>query len=178
MSGAQTLVRKREYARMKGRNPNAVSQWIEDGRLTPEAIVHGKVWVEKADEDLARNLAPGQQAYNPAPIVPLNETQSNFNRRAKTIADKAEQDAIAAARKNAVEAGQWINAEEAAKAWQQELQNIITETETFLLTTVAKDIANDFNLDWKLVSLKIRACFREHRTRLATIAERELSEAS
>ena len=83
-----------------------------------------------------------------------------------------QQDAIAAARKNAIEAGKWIEAEEAAKVWAEELQRVIIETETFVVTTMSRDIADAYGLDWKELSLRMRGLFRSHRTLYSPISPR------
>ena len=123
-----------------------------------------RVCVERANRDLAKSLDPSQQAAQPRPIDnglwPPASRGNDFARRATAIADRAEQDAIAAARRNAVENGKWLDAEEAARVWQGELARVIAETETFLLTTLARELADKYGLDWKAVSLDIRKLFR------------------
>ena len=79
------------------------------------------------------------------------------------MADRAEQDAIAATRKNAIEDCKWLDAKEAAKIWQRELARAIAETETFLFTTLAKELADKYNLDFEALSLDIRNLLRAHR---------------
>jgi hypothetical protein len=73
----RTIVTKGDFAKMKGRVPAAVSNWIADGKITAAALVgtgkFAKIWVEQAERDLAINLDPAQQAAQPHPI---NQTSS------------------------------------------------------------------------------------------------------
>jgi ribosomal protein S27AE len=72
-----TLIRKIDYAQLKNRSPAAVSNWIRDGALSPPAIVgHGqraKIWLERADADLARNLGTRPPAVPYKPIERTNK---------------------------------------------------------------------------------------------------------
>jgi hypothetical protein len=69
------IVTKAEYDALKMRPRGATSRWIRTGRISPEAIVplrHRKgsgIWVERADDDLAKNLDPGQQRAQDFPIA-------------------------------------------------------------------------------------------------------------
>jgi hypothetical protein len=162
----QSLVTKSEFARLKSRTPTTVHRWVRGGKISPEAVVNDRIWVERANRDLAANLCPSQQAAQARPIAPevYPASRSNdFARRAKAIADRAEQDAIAAARRNAIENGKWLDAAEAAKVWQRELGRVIAETEAFLFTTLARELADKYSLDWHVLSLDIRNLLRAHR---------------
>jgi hypothetical protein len=80
--------------------------------------------MEQADRDLAARLplvGANAQVHQKRPVVVggtnLDGRTKDMTRRARAEADKAEQEAIAARRKNDVEEGRWIDAEEAARAW-------------------------------------------------------------
>jgi hypothetical protein len=67
----KTLISKSEYAK-PGRGPSAVSNWLAEAKISLSAIEgtgrFAKIWVEKADADLARNLDPIRQAVQEVPI--------------------------------------------------------------------------------------------------------------
>ena len=188
----KTVVTKGRFAEMKGRTPAAVSNWIKRGRITATALVgegnNARIWVEQAERDLALALDPAQQAAHPVPqaVITSDGAQApapgddDLARRRKADADRAEQDAEAARRRNAVESGRWIEQEAAAKQWGAELAKIVTDTETFLTTTLARDIAERTGQDWKTLSAMIRDLYRKHRTTVATDARgrREAIEAA
>ena len=64
----QTLVSKAQFARMKGRTPTTVHRWVTRGKISPAALIAGKIWVEQADRDLLMTLDPAQQAAQARPI--------------------------------------------------------------------------------------------------------------
>lgn len=195
----KTVITKAEYAALKQRGPSAVSNWIAEGRISKEALVgegnRARIWVERADADLARNLDPGQQASQAVPVSPalvpvpiedgsnvveLRSATANraaaddedVRRRRKADADKAEHDAEAARRRLAVDEGRWIDAAEAQREWGRALAKIVADTETFLTNTLARSIAEVHGLDWKALSVEIRNLYRQHRTEVAEGAER------
>lgn len=207
----KTVVTKGEYARLKGRQPSAVSNWIADGKISAAALVgdgnRARVWVEQADADLARNLDPAQQASQTVPIapslapgyatsgpapppqMPMMEVgldirsspranlaaadDEDIRRRRKADADKAEHDAEAARRRNAVDEGRWMETAEAQRAWARELAKVISDVETFLASTLARELAQKHGLDWKELSVEVRRLFRAHRTDAANGAAEE-----
>lgn len=203
----KTVVTKGEYARLKGRQPSAVSNWIADGRISAAALIgegnRARIWVEQADADLARNLDPAQQAAQAVPIAPRladapqpAPEQSNVfelrpsaravqaamddedvRRRRRADADKAEHDAEAARRRNAVDEGRWMDTAAAQREWARELARIISDIETFLASTLARDLAEKHGLDWKELSVELRRAFRSHRSVAADGAGREREEA-
>lgn len=69
----KTVVTKGQYARLKNRAPSAVSNWIAEGKISRDALIgegrNARVWVEKADADLAVSLDPAQQAAQELPII-------------------------------------------------------------------------------------------------------------
>lgn len=198
----QTVITKGEYAARKGRKPSAVSNWIRDSKISAAALIgHGhnaKIWVEQADEDLARSLDPGQQAAQERPIMPATlapvedepgagspprssaavppPVHDDLARRRRADADKAEHDAEAARRKLAQDEGRWVDAGEAQRAWARQLAHIVSETETFLATTLANDLADRFGLDRKAVAGAVRDAYRSHRAAVAKTVGAERAE--
>jgi hypothetical protein len=67
------LVSKSEYARLRGRAPSAVSNWIAEGKLKPPALVgsgpRAKVDVAQADRQLGALLDLGQQLAQERPVA-------------------------------------------------------------------------------------------------------------
>lgn len=71
------ILTRREYAAEKFRTYSCVCLWIENGRISPAAIVPlppdrkrkgTGIWVERADADLAQRLSAGQQRAQAFPI--------------------------------------------------------------------------------------------------------------
>ena len=202
----KTVVTKGEYARLKGRSPAAVSNWIADGRISAAALIgdgnRARIWVEQADADLARNLDPTQQWSQRAPIDLRLEARpaaidhgaayevrpssrvdqaavddDDIRRRRRADADKAEHDAEAARRRNAVDEGRWMEAAAGQREWARELGRVISDIETFLASTLAHSLAEKYGLDWKELSVELRRAFRQHRTAAADGAGREREQA-
>jgi hypothetical protein len=153
-----TVVSKGEYARMRGRAPSAVSNWIAEGKLTVAALVgegySARILVEQADLDLARGLDPGQQAAQELPIVPpltrpaaaessepsgpsSATIDDDLRRRRKAAADKAEHDAEAARRRLALDNGKWVDAAEAAAGMARIAGQVVTDCEAWLVDASA-----------------------------------------
>lgn len=159
-----------------------------------------KIWVEQAERDLAASLDPSQQVIQAQPILPgtasaslpplplvaegdvppsaplggrhavQSEREADLARRAKADADRAEHDAEQARRKLAIDEGKWVSAEDAAREWGRELARFISDVETFLSSTLAKDLANAHGLDWKGLSVEIREKFRGFRAETSEAA--------
>lgn len=201
----QTLVSKIEFAKLKNRDKSAVSRWIAEGKISRAAIIgeglRARIWVERAEADLAIGLDPAQQSAQERPIVPSQapppepgaalvgaasaaagapQPQDAINddlaRKRRADADRAEHDAEAARRKNAVDEGRWIEAADARRAWGQELSRLIADQETFLGNALAHELADRYGLDWKQLSVEIRSAFRSYRMTAADRAASELAE--
>jgi hypothetical protein len=184
----KTVVTKGEYAVRKNRSPACITKWISEKKISAAALVgdghRARIWVEQADYDLAMRLDPSQQSAQPNPVGgsagppiapsaeqqsppllkrPANDDDEDLRRRRRADADKAEHDAEAARRRNAVDEGRWILADDAMRAWGKELSRLVADTETFLYQTVARDLAEKHGLDWKTVSAELRALYRKYR---------------
>lgn len=192
----KTIITKGEFATLKQRSPACVTKWIKAGKISPDALIgngnSAKIWVERADADLAASLDPSQQAIQAAPvqssvvIAPMllerpddppprlapsesiarpfiSDRELDLARRAKADADKAEHDAEAARRKLAIDEGRYVLAEEAASVWGRELTKLIGEIEMFVSTTLSRDLAEHHDLDWKMLSAEMRESFRKFR---------------
>lgn len=177
----QTVVSKGEYAAMKGRAPSAISNWIADGRISRAALVgegvRAKIWVEQADADLSRNLDPSQQVAQERPVspgldpgAPPTPDDEDLRRRRKADADRAEHDAAMALLKRNREEGRWIDAEAAAQAWGKELAEIMTTTETFVVSVLPREIGDAFGLAPAEVAAVIRKLWHDRRSRAADSA--------
>lgn len=171
----KTIVTKAQFAEMRGVTPSAVSNYIKQGKIS-EAALQGtgnraKIWAEQALSDLARTLDQSQQVSRPAlsPMLPASVAPSStsddedLRRRRAADAIKAEQEAIAATRRNETESGRWIDAQEVRKEYGQELAKLIGSTDTFVGSTLARALADRFGLEWKDVSLFCRTEYRKFR---------------
>jgi hypothetical protein len=91
--------------------------------------------------------APGASPLPQAPMVdrmlPAAADEEMLRRRRKADAEKAEHDAEAARRKLALDEGRWVDAAEALSTWTAKLAAIISETETYLTNTLARELADD-----------------------------------
>lgn len=184
----ETIVSKGDFARLKGRTPAAVSQWIANGRITKAALVgegvRARIKVEQANADLARNLDPVEQDKQAQPILPpvmalptssgVSADDEILRRRRTADAERAEHDAEAARRRNAVDEGRWIDAAAAKREWGRQLAKVYADTDTFLTNTLAQDVANAYGLDWKVLSVRIRNAYRKHRSQIAEQAQAEV----
>ncbi len=69
----EIVVTKAAYARMKGRVPSTISNWIAKGTISAAALrgdgVRARIIVDRADADLAANLDPSQQPGQARPII-------------------------------------------------------------------------------------------------------------
>lgn len=192
----KTIVTKGEFARRKNRGPSAVSNWINSGKISPDALIGkgnaARIWLERAEADLAASLDLSQQLVQASPILPgavspqitpdlperasapatprpatsslPSERELDLGRRAKADADRAEHDAEAARRKLLVDEGKYIVAEDAARIWGRELAKLMSEIETFMSSTLSRELAERHGLDWKALTVEMREAFRKFRT--------------
>jgi hypothetical protein len=179
----KTIETKQEFAARKNRKPSAISNWIAAGKISRTALVgegvRARIWVEQAERDLMVSLDPGQQSAQPVPVTASLPSDTIFRpapaaededlkRRRKADADRAEHEAESAKRKLLVDSGRYVVAADAAAAWGRESAKMVSDVETFMSTTLAREIAENHGLDWRAVSVEMRESFRKHR---ATAAE-------
>src|ERR1700730_14598366 len=175
------LVSQAEYARHRGVGRSAIADLVKRGKI---ALIEkdGRKWVDAAAADRA-----------------LGETRERISLRAEPAAPTMAPDVAAAMpsagdgakltkAKTATEVyrarlaqleyeektGKLIPAAAAAKEWARTLSKLIAETETFLHSTLARDTAERFGLDWKAVSVTFREAYRKHRAAAAEEAHAEL----
>lgn len=184
----KTLVTKGQYAQLKGRSPQAVSNWIAEGKVSQAAIVgqgqRAKIWVERADADLIASLDADQQDRQAAPVIPVAAQASavvaigtdDISRRRKADADAAELVAEERRRKLAADSGKWVEAEAARKGWAQELTRLVSDMEIFVTSALAVEIAGQFGLDAKQVAVACREHFRSYREGVADTAAAQAEE--
>ena len=166
-----------------------------------------KIWVEQAERDLAASLDPSQQVIQAAPILPTSapvpdlpldaapiaaapvarqapalqtDRELDLARRTRADADRAELDLELARRKMAVDEGRYVEAAEAARSYGRELAKLLSETETFLFSTLAREIANAHGIDWKTLAVSMRESYRKFRAGVSDDARtrREALEAA
>lgn len=179
----RTIVTKGEFAKLKGRAPSAVSNWIAEGKLSPAALIgtgnKARIWVEQADRDLLASLDASQQERQAAPVtvsVPAVTASAavpgleNIERKRKADADAAELAAEERRRRLMADSGRWIEAAEARRVWTQELARVVADMEIFVTTTLAAEVAGVFGLDGKSVTVEMRNLFRSFREGVADTA--------
>lgn len=96
-----------------------------------------------------------------------------LRRRRQADAEKAEYEAEAARRKLAIDEGRWVDAAEAARTWAAEVARMVSETETFLTNALARELADEFKCDWKILAARIRDGYRRFRSSAADNAAAE-----
>jgi hypothetical protein len=182
----KTIETKQEFAARKNRRPSAISNWIAAGKISRAALVgegvRARIWVEQAERDLLVNLDPGQQSAQPVPVTasvpsdgyrPATSTEDeDLKRRRKADADRAEHEAESARRKLLIDSGRYVVAADAAAAWGRESAKMVSDVETFMSTTLAKEIAEQHGLDWRALSVEMRESFRKHRATASENAAR------
>lgn len=191
----KTIITKGEFAARQKRSPACVSNWIAEGKISKEALigdgVRARIWLERALSDLTANLDPSQQVSQSRPIqvaMALSDTSSAGNepaeparqfelerqrdlaRRTKADADRAEHDAEAAKRRNALDEGKYLLAEEAARIWGRELAEFLAKADTFIANSLARKLAENHDLDWKELSAEMREMWRQFRADAANDA--------
>jgi len=165
----KTLISKSELARRLGRANPTISQWIERGRITPAAVVDGKIWYERAMFDLKElsdDRRPTKTATcDVAPVVEdvvtaSDQTVTTMRRRRNAEAQQAELKAERLKLELAKEEGRWLDREEAEKAWGKVQAAFMQDNDFFIVNILPKDLAAKFDLDWRLVATEARASYR------------------
>ncbi|MBR0687332.1 hypothetical protein JQ594_15480 [Bradyrhizobium manausense] len=162
---------------------NAAKIWVEQAEADLLASLDPSQQLNQAAPILRQAVeAPMQQPTLP-PQLPIaaiagaerpmadapaagfaTERERDLARRARADADRAELDAESARRKLAIDEGRYVVAEDASREWGRELARFISETETFLTSTLARDLAQAHGLDWKAISVEIREAYRKFRS--------------
>lgn len=136
-------------------------QVIQQAPILPQAQAAGLPELPLVGEgEPAQQPTATAQGSRPAQQT---EREMDLARRAKADADRAEYDAEEARRKLAVAQGKYVVAEDAAREWGREMARFIADTETFLSSTMARELAAAHGLDWKALSVEIREQFRAFR---------------
>lgn len=166
-----------DYARHRGVSKQAISKNKKIPRLP-----NGKVDVVAADRALGeareritiRDEAPESASVSPEPFAAPRPAESAGLTKARTATE------VYNARLKQLEyeerTGKLINAADAAREWGRTLAKLVADTETFLFTVLARDLAEHFGLDWKAVSVRSREAYRNHRAGVAREAQAELNQ--
>jgi hypothetical protein len=122
----------------------------------------------------------GHMGLADQPSTSATTDNEALRRRRQADAEKAEYEAEAARRKLAIDEGRWVDAAEAARTWAAEVARMVSETETFLTNALARELADEFKCDWKVLAARIRDGYRRFRSGVAdnAAAEREAHAAS
>jgi hypothetical protein len=162
-----------EYARHRGVSPQAIHKQIKAGKIP--LLPNGKVDAVAADRALGetRERITIRDDVEEAPRAAAPPADAGLT-KAKTATE------VYRARLAQLEyeerTGKLIDAAAAAKEWARALSKVIADTETFLCTTLARDTAERFGLDWKAVSVAFREAYRQHRAAAAEAAQAELTQ--
>jgi hypothetical protein len=165
-----TLMNRAQFARLMERAYPTIISWIKKGRISADAIIDGKIWVERAKEELAIGLDTRKQNItggNPTPIQLEGTTVNVLTRRRTAEADLAELRAEEKRRQMALDEGRWMEVVAAQKIWGRDLAQLTQSWELFQFNTQAKDVAEEFNLAWRLVAAKMRESYRKFQAELS-----------
>lgn len=163
-----------EYARHRGVSPQAVHKQIKAGKIP--LLPNGKVDAVAADRALGetRERITIRDDVEEAPRAVATPAAGAGLTKAKTATE------VYRARLAQLEyeerTGKLIDAAAAAREWTRALTKVIGDTETFLCTTLAREAAERFGLDWKAVSVAFREAYRRHRAAAAEEAQAELKQ--
>jgi len=163
-----------EYARHRGVSPQAVHKQIKAGKIP--LLPNGKVDAVAADRALGetRERITIRDDVDEAPRAAAAPAPGAGLTKAKTATE------VYRARLAQLEyeerTGKLIDATAASKEWARALTKVIGDTETFLHTTLARETADRFGLDWKALSVAFRESYRRHRAAAAREAEAELAQ--
>jgi hypothetical protein len=167
-----------DYARHRGVSRQAIGKLIGK-KIT--LLPNGKIDVVAADRALGETREritlrdDGDDDAAPAAVeAPRAAAPTGGLTKAKTVTEVYR--ARLAQLEYEEKTGKLINAAAAAKEWGRALSKIVADTETFLCTTLARDIAERFGLDWKAVSVAAREAYRQHRAAVAAEAQTELAQ--
>lgn len=194
-------ITKGEFAKLVGRAPSAVSNWIAEGKLTGDALVgeghRARINVEVALGQLGVTLDLSQQLAQRSPILtaprhgdgelplsmpgqvpasPVSRPSSDQERLLKAKADREELELRMAHAKAEEQAGRWMLTAEAREVWSQQLSAVLQAVETWLITGAAPKVASIGGADPREVASELRSGFRELRQRMADDAERSAGE--
>ncbi|MEN6306106.1 MAG: hypothetical protein ABFD96_25495, partial [Armatimonadia bacterium] len=126
--------------------------------------VRARIWLERAESDLAGSLDESQQA---AQVTPANASATieddTLKVRREADADRAREEAKLAKLRVERESGRWIEAHKAQLAWGKELAEFVNRTETFIVNDLVRAIAEEHRLDWKALAVKARDRWRAYR---------------
>lgn len=194
------LVTKSQYARMRNREPSAVSNWIAGGKLAPPALVQqdGKelIDVAAADAMLAERLDPSQQLAQDTPIetelddddaellddieTKVGSSKSgSITETRRYLTAKAEEKELDVERKKRAmmaDSGRWLETAVAEKAFAQKLAAIFTDLEAWV-SAAGEELATELGTDIRATTLALRESMRRFRERQAA-REEEAAERS
>lgn len=181
------IVSKGEFAKMVGRQPSAVSNWIAAGKLSGAALIgdgnRARINVPVAMDQL-RALDIGQQLAQPKPILaapssPTGPAPPPNDDQARLLRARAEREELALVvdRAKAEElSGRWMVARDACDEWSRQLAGFIQAVESWLVTAAAADVAALDSQSPRDIAKCLRGGFRTLRQRLAEQAAREAAD--
>jgi len=187
----RNLVRKGDFAQLRGVTPGRVSQWIAAGQISGDAIV-GEGRTALIDVDLAcqqlgvtldaiqlsAQARPIPQPARPAgaelPTPPaFNDAQQ---RTLLARAEQAEINARQARREEEAQQGVYIRTEDARREFSKVLTEVMSSIEE-LMPTLGDALAAELKIDGKAATVILRRQLRAWRERQSTaarqIADRE-----
>jgi hypothetical protein len=118
---------------------------------------------------------PAQQLRNagtaPAPTADEKTSSEYSSQKAR----QAKYDADLSQLKLERESGRWVEAHKAQQAWGRELARLRGEIESFIVNRMAREVADELNLDWKVLAVLFREkyqgfCRTEAERAAATVA--------
>lgn len=186
LSAARVIESKGAFAKRRGVSAGRVSQWIGEGKIPVAALVGtgatAQIDVAVAEAHLDRVLHPGQllaraaqqlQASAPAPD-PMDQAgpaQRDMALRLQELKlEEAEDARLERQRKRLREAGEFVPAEDARRAWAKQMAELVRAIDGWLLG-LGQAVALEAGCDAKPVTIRLRHEWRQFRLRLVAEAE-------
>jgi hypothetical protein len=161
-----------EYARYRGVSPQAINKQVKAQKIPLRP--NGKIDVAAADRTLGetRERVTLRDDVDEPPRAAPPEAPGLTKAKTATEIYKAKLARLDYEKKT----GELISATAATREWGRVLSKVVADTETFLFTTLARETAELFGLDWKKVSVAFREAYRRHRADVAQEAQAELAQ--
>jgi hypothetical protein len=165
-----------EYARYRGVSPQAINKQVKAQKIPLRP--NGKIDVAAADRALGETRErvtlrdDVDEPPRAAQVMAAPEAPGLTKAKTATEIYKAKLARLDYEKKT----GELISAAAATREWARVLSKVVSDTETFLFTTLARETAELFGLDWKKVSVAFREAYRRHRADVAQEAQAELAQ--
>lgn len=166
---AAEIVSKSAFAALINKSAARVSQYIRAGQISPPALQpDGRIHVALARDQLRARLDASQRLahYAPDDHGGDEEDDTSTSRYLEAKAEEKELEVERRRRQLKAESGQWLDAEDAKRAFARVLASVFTDVDAEL-TAIGDTLAAKFNVEARALTLELRAQFNAFRARQA-----------